>query len=358
MIKIAVFNHKGGVGKTTSAFHIAWKLTQSEKNVLLVDTDSQCNLSEIVLNRWGQYRDNPQDMTGFEYYTSCNIGLNIKDSLSPAFSGAPRPLEGIDCPHAPENYHLMLLPGSFDITEYDVQLGVSFNLSETFSTLMNLPGSFNAIIEKTANKNGCDIAVIDMNPSLSAINQALLLSCDFFIIPLAPDYFSRMAIRSLQKVLVKWEKWGKNARTQLADSAYPLPIKSPKFLGAILQRYNIRHGNPTRASQTMIDQLTPELGALVRIMDNEGLIAPEFDKNNLYLGQISDFQSLSPYYHYFGIPIFMLNQDRLKEFSTKENPAPTGQVLSNYLEMINTFDRVYAEVCSKIPSEDHVEVSS
>lgn len=45
MKKIAIFNHKGGVSKTTTAFNVGWKLASKGKKVLLVDADSQCNLS-------------------------------------------------------------------------------------------------------------------------------------------------------------------------------------------------------------------------------------------------------------------------------------------------------------------------
>ena len=44
MNKIAIFNHKGGVSKTTTAFHLAWALSKKQKRVLMVDSDSQCNL--------------------------------------------------------------------------------------------------------------------------------------------------------------------------------------------------------------------------------------------------------------------------------------------------------------------------
>ena len=47
---ISVFNNKGGVGKTTYMYHIAHVLAKKGKRILLVDLDSQCNLSAYCLS--------------------------------------------------------------------------------------------------------------------------------------------------------------------------------------------------------------------------------------------------------------------------------------------------------------------
>jgi len=49
MKKIALFNHKGGVGKTTLTVNIAAALAESGRRVLLIDTDPQCNLTSFYL---------------------------------------------------------------------------------------------------------------------------------------------------------------------------------------------------------------------------------------------------------------------------------------------------------------------
>ena len=46
---IVLFNHKGGVSKTTTTYHVGWKLTEYNKKVLLVDGDPQCNLTSLLL---------------------------------------------------------------------------------------------------------------------------------------------------------------------------------------------------------------------------------------------------------------------------------------------------------------------
>ena len=47
--RIAVFNHKGGVGKTTLTANLGAALAEKGKRVLLLDTDPQCNLTSYLL---------------------------------------------------------------------------------------------------------------------------------------------------------------------------------------------------------------------------------------------------------------------------------------------------------------------
>lgn len=47
--RIAIFNHKGGVGKTTLTVNIAASIAAQGKRILLVDSDPQCNLTSFLL---------------------------------------------------------------------------------------------------------------------------------------------------------------------------------------------------------------------------------------------------------------------------------------------------------------------
>jgi cellulose biosynthesis protein BcsQ len=49
-LRLAVFNHKGGVGKTTLTVNIAAALASLGKRVLLVDADPQCNLTSYIVD--------------------------------------------------------------------------------------------------------------------------------------------------------------------------------------------------------------------------------------------------------------------------------------------------------------------
>jgi cellulose biosynthesis protein BcsQ len=65
---VCLFNHKGGVSKTTTAFNLGWMLAEKGKRVLLADFDPQCNLTGMVMGFKGVdeldgfYKANPPNL--------------------------------------------------------------------------------------------------------------------------------------------------------------------------------------------------------------------------------------------------------------------------------------------------------
>lgn len=157
---IVLFNHKGGVSKTTTTYNLGWMLTQFGKKVLFVDGDPQCNLTELFLHdHFDDYYVNPK-----------TSNQNLKDALAVAFEGKPRPIEPIDC-FSPSNNNLaFLIPGHMDLAEYESSLSLSLNSNNAIVTLQNLPGSFYELIRLCCEKYDIDYVLIDMNPGLSSIN--------------------------------------------------------------------------------------------------------------------------------------------------------------------------------------------
>ncbi|WP_189114692.1 ParA family protein, partial [Pilimelia terevasa] len=248
-IKIALFNNKGGVSKTTTCFNLGWMLAERGHRVILVDADPQCNLTGMVLDLSGE--------DALEAFYKEQPGRNLKEALEPAFKSRPRPLEPIDCIPVPECEGLYLVPGHVALAEDETSLGIAQQLSESLQGLRNLPGSFSHLFHLTAEAYDADFVLIDLSPGLGAVNQNLVATADSFIVPCSPDVFSVMAIDSLSRVIPRWIDWARRASQLevLATADYLFTAPDLKFLGLVVQRFRLRGGKPTKAFAAYFDKL-------------------------------------------------------------------------------------------------------
>src|SRR5262245_38659411 len=143
-IHISLFNHKGGVSKTTTTFNLGWMLAAKGKKVMLVDCDPQCNLTGMVLGFKGA--------ADFQKIYSGPGIKNIKDGLAPAFESRPTPIKPVECQKIHGQPNMLLIPGHIGLAEYEVTLGIAQELSGSLVTLQNLPGSIKHLIDLTATK--------------------------------------------------------------------------------------------------------------------------------------------------------------------------------------------------------------
>jgi cellulose biosynthesis protein BcsQ len=313
--KIAFFNHKGGVSKTTTTFNLGWMLASKGKRVILVDTDPQCNLTGMAL---GESTEDDEERIANIY----NTHSNIKTGLAPAFESQPRAIEAVDCIQVNNQEGLFLLPGHVGFAEYEVTLGIVQELSGSVQALKNLPGSISDLLDKTARKFNADYLLIDMSPSLGAINQNLLMTSDFFIVPTTADFFSVMAIDSLASVLPKWYAWAKAASSMkiLKDATYPFPEVTLKFLGTIIQNYRIIRGKETAAFENWIQKIEEDVSSkLIPAFQAMGIMLPERVYAEYGIGdsfcltKISNFNSLIALSQEHQTPIYALTPGQLKQ---------------------------------------------
>ncbi|HBD00579.1 MAG TPA: chromosome partitioning protein ParA [Lachnoclostridium sp.] len=333
---IVLFNHKGGVSKTTTTFNIAWKLTQLGKKVLIVDGDPQCNLTGMFL---GKSFD--------EYYVNeLTAKLNIKDAVGMAFEGRPRPIEAIECVKNDKNLDLFLIPGHMDLSEYESSLSLALNSNNAIVTLQNLPGVFYELIRLCAEKYDVDYVFIDMNPGLSAINQTFFMYADAFIVPSNPDPFSVMALKTLKTVLPRWKKWAEQGRELFSEATYPLPASEMKFIGEIIQRFNLRNGTAAKPYTNKIDEIKDyvekdfleELGKYNMVFDIEPLIDEGLIEDRC-LGEIAEFGSLIQKANESGVPVFAL---------TKEEMGTVGNVYDSMEQKREMLDKEFDKIANVI----------
>lgn len=320
--RLVLFNHKGGVSKTTTAYNVGWMLAEQGHRVLLVDADPQCNLSSLILG---------DDFDAY-YLDDATRLQNIKDGVAPAFMGKPTPIQPVACKSPARQPRVHLLAGHATLSEYDASLTFAQN-SNALATLQNLPGAFHELIRQVEESNRIDYTIIDLNPGLSAINQNLFLNADFILIPTNPDPFSIMALKTLESIFPRWATWKVGNEAVFQDSAYPLRRGLPRFVGTVIQRFNVRRGRaaaPYRDNIAEIKDVTQN--RLYSALRNAGLTLPDNDypdtlrNNGFCLEEIPDFGALLPRSHEAGVPVFALSDDELDA---------TGIVLANTIEKRN-----------------------
>jgi chromosome partitioning protein len=322
---ISLFNHKGGVSKTTTTFNLGWTFAELGLKTLIVDADPQCNLTAYVLGL--------EDNQELDLFYSNKQNDDIHAAIEPIISGqniSPRAVSVAKT----KNDNLLLVAGNIAMAELDVSISIGMLGGRFASFAQQFIGAFNAVIRETARINKCDIVLIDMSPSASPLNRCILMSSDYFIVPTSPDFFCYQAIQSLSKILPQWNDDFKQFRDQTIKN--PLPENSPKMLGIISQRYR-PHKTPNKdkakSFQVWIDKIqTASKNILAKELTRSGMVIEEslfkkYVKNEepYNLVSISDFNSLIAKSQEYSKPIFELTKQELQQSGTIHETSVENQ---------------------------------
>jgi len=153
---IAVFNHKGGTGKTTTSVSLAAGLAMRGKRVLLVDTDSQGNVG-VSLNAKSERT----------LYHVVVMGLPVADAVSKVRD------------------NLDLIASNESLAAAELYLAGRQNRDRVLSRRLE------------AARAAYDVIVLDCSPSLSLMNQNALVFADGVLVPVACDYLSLVGVRQV-----------------------------------------------------------------------------------------------------------------------------------------------------------------
>lgn len=348
---ICLFNHKGGVSKTTTTFNLGWALADLGKKVLIVDLDSQCNLTGLVLGY------SAIDDTKMDAFYESRSNLTMKPIAAALIDGKqPDEFVSHDRGEVVKTAHenMFLLPGHLDVADLDAQISVSLKIASGIPATRSIPGNLPKILNLVCDKIGFDYIIYDLSPNVSGLNEVMLMSSDYFIVPTSPDYFCLQAVKSLEKNITKWhlEIEQFKAVHKFTDRSYPIK-NNPKFLGTIQQRYRPRYEKPGKSFQEWIDKIgesinnhfVPALRKIHCVVDGaiiEKALAGT-DLKPFDLAHIADFNSLIAISQQLSKPIFALTDEELKT---------TGKVFGHaeltMQESRERFAKVFAELGNRI----------
>ena len=314
---LAFFNNKGGVGKTSLAYHVSWMLSELNYNVLTADLDPQANLTGMFM-----------DEAGLEEVF--NKKKTVFYALKPLFEGTGdiRKAEVFTA-----NEGLKLLPGDLNISLYEGEFADSWSKClEKKPRDFRVTSSFYRLISEAGEEMKADWAVIDMGPNLGAVNRAALIASDYLISPLGPDLFSFQGLKNAGQFINEWRgEWNERKKKgEEAISDFSLPEGRMQPVGYVMMRHSIRHNRPVKAYQKWMDKM-PEAyrkyvlrerknkkqkeEAQTLVLTQSDLKAGgekssglENDKDHYLLAHLKDYRSLMPMAQNKNKPMFLLKQ--------------------------------------------------
>lgn len=313
---IAFFNNKGGVGKTTLACNFAAWEASNRGRVLIVDLDPQCNSTQLVLDE-DQWSSIYEDATTSEAKTVMGVLREIRAGDSTFDTDALTV-------HRGARFGVDVLAGhpSMSIFE-DV-------LSEAWTKFRGgeVAGARRTVWLRSLRAHlgdRYDTLVIDVSPSLGAINRSALIGSDSFVTPMAADLFSLYALDNIttwfQRWLTEYDNGSEAARGNLEATGYAdlLPQSVPirhGFIGYTVQQYVSRASGGQIRQIEAYDQHRREIPERA-----ERLIELSRIDSDLELGTVPNMFSMIPLAQGRHAPITgLLREDGLRgaQFSQQE----------------------------------------
>ncbi len=293
MKTIAFFNNKGGVGKTTLVYHLAWMFSQEGKSVVVADYDPQANLTSMFLPEQELEKLWNPDQTDHQ---------SIMAPLQPLIRGlgdiAEPPLREI-------SKNLSLIPGDLSLSNFEALLSDAWSKClEGNEPAFRTTSSLYRIATQAGTKASADLILMDVGPNFGAINRAALIGADAIVVPLAPDLFSIQGLRNLGPTLKNWRKdWKKRLEENpTTDLELPRGIMTP--IGYVILQFGIKDSRPVKAYDKWSKRI-PETYA-EKVMDEAFNATTPNESDENCLGLIKHYRSLMPMAMEVRKPIFEL----------------------------------------------------
>src|SRR3989339_222649 len=163
MTIIAVFNQKGGVGKTTTALNLAAALARSDRSTYGIDLDPQAQFSSIA-----------------------GIAANTGDDTVLSLFQRNRPLNELV---KESSSGIKVVPAHSELSKVDALFGKGFNVVNRLNTGLK--------VENLGNKS--NPVIIDCCPMIGVLSLNAIFACDCLIVPISADYLSAKGAVQIDK---------------------------------------------------------------------------------------------------------------------------------------------------------------
>lgn len=329
MKTVAFFNNKGGVGKTSLVYHLAWMFASRGIRTLAVDLDPQANLSAMFLDedRLAELWEDGEQST-------------LYDSLVPLMNRTGDILP----PHVERiEDKLGLVCGNLALSRFEDLLSENWpKCLDGQEAAFRVITAFHRIIEQAAQSMQAELVLIDVGPNLGAINRSALIASERVVLPLAPDLFSLQGLKNLGPTLREWRKGWEKRLGELPQSAgISVPAGSMTPIGYVVMQHGIRDSRPVKAYQRWMDRI-PQVYRH-SVLDEQTQTVPPVDSDPCKLALLKHYRSLMPMAMEARKPIFDLK--------------PADGAIGAHVEAVRTCYQDFLQLAKSIAQLAEIEIS-
>lgn len=236
---LTFFNNKGGVGKTSLVFHLAWMYSELGLRIVAIDLDPQANLTSAFLPEetqeqlWAPEGPAARGATVFR----CVEPLTKVGDIEAPTTQQIRP-------------NLFLVPGDLALAGFEDELSEAWPRAMGSRDLyrpFRLLTAFWWVAQAAASQHQADLILADVGPNLGAINRSALIASDHVVIPLAADLFSLQDLQILGPTLAHWRADWRKRLDNWRTPEFELPQGRMAPQGYVLMQHLERLSRPLKA---------------------------------------------------------------------------------------------------------------
>jgi hypothetical protein len=225
-------------------------------------------------------------------------GATLWSAVKPVVDGegGVKPIDPIEIRN-----RLFLVPGDIRLSDFENKLA-NYWIECLQREVHGFKGTtaISGLVNSICLDEKIDFVFFDTGPNIGALNRAILLDCDFFIVPVAYDLFSVRALRTLGRSLYDWITDWNTILSRKPQDAPSMP-GMPRFLGYIPQNYSVYRGGVASHQARYVGLLDKGIATdVVGVLRELGVIpARKIHK----LGDVKDFGQLVPASQREGSPL-------------------------------------------------------
>ncbi len=284
-------NYKGGVGKTTSTFQVAAHFAKQGKNVLLVDLDPQCSLSNICCSGLNIKLESIEVNKTFNYLIELymreisnkkNFDIQLLSNNIDSIAGkfVANTIHKLTKDEFKNN--LSFIPSSLIFSNCRMNEMSQF-MSENIYNIFLIKQFIDDINKIECNDivKKFDYIFFDCPPTTNILTQSVFLASDYYVIPTICDEVSTNGVPDyIVEIEKTHNKYSMNDKIRGILMQKVFPTK-PKFIGVFETLYKNRGGSPKNyyIIETL-DKNINQISGIESLLSNDKYLKFRYDKTN------------------------------------------------------------------------------